>query len=74
VNGPYNRVGGYTTYNAHLTWEPPKGNWQIMLHGKNITDKFYWVNAFDLASTGGASVGGVPSPPLEVDLEIKHTM
>jgi iron complex outermembrane recepter protein len=74
VNGPYNRIGGYTVYNAHLTWEAPKGNWQIMLQGKNITDKRYWVNVFDLASLGGGSVGGVPSPPLELDLEIKHTM
>jgi len=74
VNGPYNHIGGYTVYNAHLMWEPPKGNWQISVQGKNITDKHYWLNVFDLASSGGASVGGVPSPPLEVDLEIKHTM
>jgi iron complex outermembrane receptor protein len=74
VNGPYNRIGGYTVYNAHVMWEPPKGNWQISVQGKNITDKRYWMNVFDLASSGGGSVGGVPSPPLEVDLEIKHTM
>jgi len=74
VNGPYNRIGGYTVYNAHLTWEPPKGNWQIMLSAKNLTDKFYWMNVFDLVQAGGASVGGIPSPPLELDLEIKHSM
>ncbi len=74
VNGPYNYIGGYTTYNAHLTWEPPKGNWQVILSAINLTDKRYWQNVFDLVEAGGASVGGVPSAPLEVDLEIKHTM
>ncbi len=74
VNGPYNHIGGYTTYNAHLTWEPPKGNWQIILSAINLTDKFYWENVFDLVQAGGASVGGIPSEPLEIDLEIKHQM
>jgi iron complex outermembrane receptor protein len=74
VNGPYNRIGGYTFYNAHLTWEPVKGNWQVLFHAKNFTDKRYWLNVFDLASLGGGSVGGVPSAPLELALEIKHTM
>jgi iron complex outermembrane receptor protein len=74
VNGPYNRIGGYTVYNAHLTWDAPKGNWQVMVQAKNLTDKRYWVNVFDLAGAGGGSVGGIPSAPVEVDLEIKHKM
>jgi iron complex outermembrane recepter protein len=74
VNGPYNRIGGYTTYNAHLTWEPSKGNWQIILSGLNLTDKRYWQNIFDLVQVGAGTVDGLPSPPLEIDLEIKHTM
>jgi iron complex outermembrane recepter protein len=74
VNGPYNRIGGYTTYNAHVTWEPPKGNWQVILGAVNLTDKRYWLNVFDLVPVGAGTVDGVPSAPLEVDLEIKHTM
>ncbi len=74
VNGPYNRIGGYTFYNAHLTWEPPKGNWQVTLGALNFTDKFYWENVFDLVQAGGGSVSGVPSPPMEINLEIKHSM
>jgi len=74
VNDEYNRLGGYTTYNAHLTWEPRSDNWQVILQALNLTDKFYWVNIFDLTAAGGGSVTGTPSPPLEIDVEIKHQM
>lgn len=59
VNGPYNRVGGYTIYNAHLTWDPGKDNWQVIVQAKNFTEKRYLLNQFDLAGLGGGSVGGV---------------
>ena len=74
VNGPYNRIGGYTVYNARLSWDSPTGNWQVAVLGKNLTAKRYWLNLFDLAAAGGGSVGALPSPPLEVDLELKHKM
>jgi iron complex outermembrane recepter protein len=74
VNGPYNHIGGYSFFNAHLTWDPPKGNWEVSLQALNFTEKRYWVNVFDLAMLGGASVGGVPSAPMELDLEVKHSM
>jgi len=45
-NSVYNRTPGYTIYNAHLTWEGPKGNWQISLEGKNLTES---------ATTSGSS-------------------
>src|SRR6185437_14724907 len=38
-NSPYNLTAGYTVYNAHLTWEPPKGNWQAIVQAKNLTGK-----------------------------------
>lgn len=60
VNGPYNQIGGYTVYNAHMTWEAPKNNWQVILQAKNLTGTRNWVNLFDLAQTGGGSVGGHP--------------
>ena len=74
VNDIYNRLGGYTTYNAHLTWADESNDWQVILQALNLTDKFYWVNIFDLTAAGGGSVTGTPSPPLELDLEIKHTL
>jgi iron complex outermembrane recepter protein len=74
VNGPLNRIGGYTVYNARFTWQPEKANWTVALEALNFTDKFYYLNKFDLTGAGGGSVTGTPSPPLEIAIEVKHTM
>lgn len=37
----------------------------------NLTDKFYYLNKFDLYSLAGF-VTGEPGAPLEVALEVKH--
>jgi iron complex outermembrane recepter protein len=73
VNGPTNRIGGYTFYNARITLKPDHGNWEASLEALNFTDKFYWANIFDLTGAGGGSVSGTPSPPLEVALQLKRT-
>ncbi len=74
VNDPYNRLGGYTIYNAHLSWQSTKANWQAIIQVLNLTDKQYYLNLFDLVTAGQGTNGGVPAPPLEIDLEIKHSM
>jgi len=74
VNDPYNRLGGYTLYNAHLSWESAKGNWQAIVQALNLTGKRYYLNEFDLVEAGQGTVGYNPGPPLELDLEIKHSM
>ena len=74
VNTSLNHVGGYTTYNAHVSYQPDDASWQATLQVLNLTDKFYYLNSFDLTQAGGASVIGTPAPPLEVDLEIKYTL
>jgi iron complex outermembrane recepter protein len=74
VNDAYNRIGGFTTFNLRLFWEPPKGNWQMAVQVLNFTDKRYFLNVFDLAAAGGGSVSGNPAPPLEVDVEFKHSL
>jgi iron complex outermembrane receptor protein len=73
-NSPYNRTPGYTLYNAHLTWEAPKGNWQVSVEGKNLTGKRYYFGQFDLVSAGQGTQIDNPGPPLEVALEVKHQM
>jgi iron complex outermembrane receptor protein len=73
-NSPYNRTPGYTVYNAILTWEAPKANWQVSLEGKNLTGKQYYFGQFDLVSAGQGTQIDNPGPPLEVDLEVKHQM
>jgi iron complex outermembrane receptor protein len=74
VNGPLNRLGGYTLYNAHLMWDSPKGDWQIALHALNVTDKLYYLNVFDLSGAGGGSTTGSPAAPRELDIEVKHKL
>jgi len=74
VNAATNRIGGYTLYNAHLTWTPTDGSWQVTLQGLNLTNKFYWVNLFDLTAAGSGTVSGTPSPPREVSIEVKHSL
>ena len=71
VNAYTNHIGGYTLYNARFTWKPEQGNWEASLLALNLTDKFYYLNKFDLYSLAGF-VTGTPGPPLEVALEIKH--
>ncbi len=71
VNAPTNHIGGYTLYNARITWRPEQGNWEASLLALNLTDKFYYLNKFDLYSLAGF-VTGEPGAPLEVALEIKH--
>jgi iron complex outermembrane recepter protein len=69
-----NYLASYILYNAHLTWESPNNDWSIALQALNFTNKFYWMNIFDLASASGGSVTGNPNPPREFDLEIKHKL
>jgi iron complex outermembrane recepter protein len=71
VNAPTNHIGGYTLYNARVTWKPEQGNWEASLLALNLTDKFYYLNKFDLYSLAGF-VTGEPGAPLEIALEVKH--
>ena len=73
VNAPTNHLGGYTLYNAHITWKPEQGNWEASVLAKNLTNHFYYLNS---SATSPALVAGpsraTPAAPLEVALEIKH--
>ena len=73
LNTSLNHIGGYTFYNAHLTYQPSAADWQATLQVLNFTDKFYYLNSFDLTQADGASVVGTPAPPVEIDLELKYT-
>jgi len=74
VNTYLNYIGGYTTYNAHLTYQPIQSSWQVTLQALNFTDKFYYLNIFDLTQAGSGAVNGTPAPPTEVDLEVKYSI
>jgi iron complex outermembrane recepter protein len=74
INDNYNRIAGYTTYNAHLVWDSPKSDWQVILQALNLTGKRYFLNVFDLAAAGGGSVAANPGPPMELDIGVKHSL
>jgi len=71
VNTATNHIGGYTLYNARVTWKPEQGNWEASMLALNFTDHFYYLNKFDLYSLAGFTTA-TPGPPLEVALELKH--
>jgi iron complex outermembrane receptor protein len=69
-----NYLGPYILYNARLSWDSANSDWQIAVQALNLTNKFYYMNIFDLAAASGGSVTGNPNPPREFDLEIKHKL
>jgi len=72
VNASTNHIGGYTLYNARVTWKPEQGHWEASLLALNLTDKFYYLNKFDLTGAGGGSVTGTPGAPVEIAVQIKN--
>lgn len=51
---------GYDLVNARITYEPPSGNWDISVFGKNLTDEEYFRN---IVPVSGAGVG-TPGDPM----------
>jgi iron complex outermembrane recepter protein len=60
-NSPAHQEGGYTTYNARITWTPAGGRWQAAVFAENLSDKVFRTYSFDLAFLNFAtSVYGRP--------------
>jgi hypothetical protein len=45
-----------------------------MVQGKNLFNRHYYFGQFDVVSAGGAAQIRNPAPPLDIALEIKHSM
>ena len=74
VNGPRNRVGGYTLMNGRVTWRSMSDKWQAAVEILNLGNKLYYLNVFDLSGLGAGSTTGQPGPKREFALSVKHTM
>ncbi len=74
VNGPRNRVGGYTLMNGRVTWRSMNDKWQAAVEILNLGNKLYYLNVFDLSGLGAGSTTGQPGPKREFALSVKHTM
>jgi iron complex outermembrane recepter protein len=65
-----NRIGGYTLFNARLTWRNADGDLEAALEGTNLGDKYYFVSRAD-QFTGAGHTDGAPGRPREWALTIK---
>ena len=65
-----NRIGGYTLFNARLTWKNADGDLEAALEGTNLGDKYYYVSRAD-QYTGAGHTDGAPGRPREWALTIK---
>jgi iron complex outermembrane receptor protein len=65
-----NRIGGYTLFNARLTWKNAEGDLEASLEGTNLGDKYYFQSRAD-QYTGAGHTDGAPGRPREFALTIK---
>ncbi len=73
VNGPTNRIEGYTVANARLTWKNENEDLQVGLEVTNLFDKYYFQTLFDLTRAGAGFVAGLPARPREWAVTAKKT-
>jgi iron complex outermembrane receptor protein len=73
VNAPTNRLESRGLLNGRITWRTQDGAWQTTLSGTNLTNKFYYVNSFDLAGPPFFVLAGQPGRPREWAVTLKRT-
>jgi iron complex outermembrane receptor protein len=71
VNGPLNRIAGYTLANARLTWRNSAEDLDISLEVTNIFDKYYFLTSFDLTGAGAGLTSAQPARPREWAISVK---
>lgn len=54
--------GGYSQFNAALMFRSADEHWQILLGGKNLSNKEYRTHAFDLSAFPGVELGYYNAP------------
>jgi iron complex outermembrane receptor protein len=67
-NSALSRVPGYTLLNGRLTWRNADEDLSVSLQVTNITDEYYYVNAFDNFASGFAAAQ--PGRPREWALSV----
>jgi iron complex outermembrane receptor protein len=71
VNGPRNRIEGYTLANARLTWRNEGEDLEVALEVTNLFDEYYLLTSFDLTGAGAGFVAGQPGRPREWAVTVK---
>jgi iron complex outermembrane receptor protein len=69
-NNPASLTPGYVIYDARLGWRSNSKDWEVILAGTNLTNKFYYQNTF--RGPGIQVVTGQPAPPREWSLGLRR--
>jgi iron complex outermembrane receptor protein len=64
--------GGYTLHNARLQYSTKEQHWTAAFGVENLTNKFYYLNKFDLTAFGEPTVEGQPGAPREWYLTLRR--
>ena len=56
TNRDTNFIDGYTLVNAVLRWDAPDDNWRIQAEWLNLTDEFYYIDAYDVHDSQGTVI------------------
>jgi iron complex outermembrane receptor protein len=64
--------GGYTLHNARMQYSTKDHNWTAAVGVENFTNKFYYLNKFDLTAFGEPTVEGQPGAPREWYLTVRR--
>ncbi|MXO66848.1 TonB-dependent receptor [Altericroceibacterium endophyticum] len=71
INSDYNKIDGYSLFNARLTFETADSNWSISGAVTNVFDKFYYVALAENVNSYGV-VTGNPGRPREWSLTVRR--
>jgi iron complex outermembrane receptor protein len=64
--------GGFTLHNIRLEYGDKDGKWTAAVGVENFTNKFYYLNKFDLTAFGEPTIEGQPGPPREWYLTLRR--
>jgi iron complex outermembrane receptor protein len=73
VNASTNRIDSRGLLNGRITWRTGDGAWQTTVSGTNLTNKFYYLNSFDLSGAPFFVLTGQPGRPREWAITLKRT-
>ena len=62
VDQPALNIPGYGLVNGEIAWTTEDGRWSVKAWGRNIANKAYYTNKFDLSAVTGQIEGVVGMP------------
>jgi len=72
-NAASNLLDGYTLLNGRITFTPRDSDWRLAVSVTNLTDKYYYINKFDILSQPSSVVFGTVARPREWSVSLKRS-